>query len=362
MIPEAEPDTLRSDLEAAFDAPETAVTTEAGPETAATGSEQPEPVAAASDDRPRGPDGKFLPKEAESAPKAAKPLEKPVQQEQKSPSTDATKASEQVSTPANAPPVGWTADAKAEWASLSPAIKAAVLKREVEISSGGKQWSEEKRRYEEIVAPVRQAASRRGISEAEGIQRLMAAQDRLDRNPAEAIQWLANAYRVPITVQSDGSPAEITPQVQFAPMLAPLHEQLNAIQQRFAMEDQRQTDMTVQRVNQFAQDPTHPHFDAVSDEIMAMLPLLKTSNPHATPEQLLQDAYDRAVWANPGTRAAIEAERVAQADAKQRADRSAAVNKAKLASSSLRGTPTGSPSIEPPDTIRGAILAAMEAR
>lgn len=386
-LDDAPEDSLRADLEAAFDAPDPAgdiatipdkeVVADAAGKTGAPDAA----VSTAEGERARGPDGKFIPKDSktDAVPAKAAPDQKsaaPKVADTKQPSTDtATKASEaQPSTAANAPPVGWTADAKAEWDSLSPAIKAAVLKREVEISSGGRQWSDEKRRYEEIVAPVRQAASRRGITEAEGIQRLMAAQDRLDRNPAEAIQWLAGAYNVPITVngqQPNGSqPADGSSRTESAfdprtlsPLLSPIQQQLAAIQARFAADDQRQTDMTLQRVQAFAADPAHAHFDAVSDELMAMLPILKGQNPHATPEQLLQDAYDRAVYANPGTRAAVEAQRVADADAKRRADNSAAVNKAKLAASSIRGTPpTGLPNGGAKDSIREELEAAFAAR
>ncbi len=117
--------------------------------------------------------------------------------------------------------------------------------------------------------------------------------------------------------------------------------------------------MTVQRVTAFASDPAHPHFDAVSAELMAMLPLLKASNPRATPEQLLQDAYDRAVWGNPETRRALEAQRLAEADAARRSTNSAEVNKARLASSSIRpGAPAGLPAAGPKDSIREELLAA----
>lgn len=376
---ETEPDTLHDDLSAAFDAvaadtsaaaaetpPETTQSTQPGTAEVANGA-----TAVASPttgERARGPDGKFIPKAdgVDSPPPAAKGVAASTAPPPKlaTPSTDAAKASTDApSTAPDAPPVGWMAEGKAEWASLSPAVKAAVLKREVEISSGGRQWSEEKRRYEEIVAPVRQAASRRGISEAEGIQRLMAAQERLDRNPVEAIQWLAQAYRVPITVNGQ-SPINGQPAADGSSRIEPpvyRDERIDAIQARLDAQDRRETEMTVQRVTAFATDPSHPHFDAVSAEVLAMLPLLQSRNPRASPEELLQSAYDSAVHANPDTRRAVAAQLAADADAQRRSTNSAEVAKARLASSSIRpGAPAGIPASGPKDSIREELLAAWQ--
>lgn len=367
-------DTLHADLEAAFDSAsagdDASAIAEPAPEPVAEVAGKTEPPISATGDRARGPDGKFVPK-AEATPKdAAKAVAAPSPNTgtaTQSPSTDATKAStEQPSTAADAPPVGWTADAKTEWQSLSPAVKAAVLKREVEISSGGRQWSEEKRRYEEIVAPVRQASARRGISEAEGIQRLMAAQDRLDRDPAGAIQWLANAYGVPLTVNGrnaadplNGQPAADGSSRTESPPVPRADPRIDAIWQHMQDQERRETDMTVQKVTSFATDPAHPYFDALEREIMALLPVLKTSNPTATPEALLQDAYDRAVWANPETRRALQAEQAAAAAATNGATRAAGVAKARLAATSIPArAPAGLPASEPRNSIREELEAA----
>lgn len=376
-------DTLHADLEAAFDGVASGGDTLPEADASSTGDKIPpaEPAAksggsvetitakepAAGDDRPRGADGKFLPKDAASVSSpsvAAKGATVSPAAPLKSPPADTTKAStEQPSTAADAPPVTWAADAKGEWATLSPAIKAAVLKREVEMSSGGRQWSEEKRHYEAIVAPVRQAASRRGISEAEGIQRLMAAQDRLDRDPVAAIQWLAQAYGVPLTVNgtpSNGQPtADVSSRIESPPPRAQADPRIDAIWSHMQAQEQRETEMTVQKVTSFAADPAHPYFDALNSEIMALLPVLKSSNPTATPDQLLQDAYDRAVWANPETRAALQAERNASEAVTRRASTAETVAKAKLAASSLRpGAPAGLPLTAPRDSIREEIEAA----
>src|SRR6185436_6074440 len=135
--------------------------------------------------------------------------------------------------PAAAPPAGWTAAEKAEWSKLSPVAQAAVSRREAEISNGGKQWSEEKRRYEAMIAPVAESARARGMNAEQGLQTLMAAQRALDTDPVSAIRHIARSYGVDLANlagnAANGSPEtpqqpDITALVRQAvgPMLAPI--------------------------------------------------------------------------------------------------------------------------------------------
>lgn len=367
-------DDLRGMLETAFTAAETETAAEPAeavadkPVTEAPAAEADGKTVASADGRQRGADGKFIAKDA--APEKVE-----TQPEQKSTSADsAAKASDtQPSTAADAPPVGWTADAKAEWSKLSPAIKAAVIKRETEISNGGRQWSEERRRLDGLVAPIRERAARHGISEQEGIQRLVAAQDMLERDPHTAIAWLAKQYGVNLGTSGpqpadgssrmengNGAEAAQRPALDLAsPALAPIHQTLTAIQDRFAAEDRRQGEMTQQLVERFAADPTHQHFDAVQPEIMALIPQIKVAEPYATPTEILQKAYDRAVWANDATRQALLDKQIADATATRRATNAAEVGKARLAASSVRGAASGSPLPEAKNSIREELEAAF---
>ncbi len=365
---ESAPDDLRGDIAALFDsdtsseapAPQEAPADGADAESASPADAASAPVADKTDhptDPARYADGTYKRTKTEAAPEKAAPVDP------KLPSTDATKASEPAaSNPQDAPPAGWTAEAKAEWSKLSPALKAAVLKREVEIASGGRQWSEEKRRYEGVLSPVAQAASRRGISTEEGIQRLVAAQNRLDENPAQAIKWLAQSYGVDLATLAGQPPAEgvreqspdIAALVRQAvqPMLAPLQE-------RFYAEDNARQQSTVNLVTDFAASPGREHFPAVQEEIMAMIPQIKTMNPAWSPDKVLQEAYDRAVYANPTTRAAVLAANEAQAEAKRQTEAKARAAKARLAGSSVTGAPSGVAAVVPKDSLRAEIEAAF---
>lgn len=358
----AEADDLRSTIEAQFK-------DEAPAESPAPEVEAPEPEVATSveqaeipakGDHPSDParyaDGTFKPIKTEAAPDKAAP-------DKVSPSVDdQTKASAPASTPTDAPPAGWTADAKAEWPNLSAAVKAAALKREAEIANGGKQWSEEKRRYEAVLEPIAQASRTRGLPVEQGIQLLVAAQNALDRDPVSGIKRIAATYGVDLATLAGQAPAEgrEAPQPDIsmlvrqavAPMLAPL-------QDRFAREEAQRQQMTVDLVTQFATSPGHEHFDAVQDELMALIPQIKAVNPTWTREKVLQDAYDRAVYANPTTRSAVLAASKQADEAQRQAEAKARAEKARRASSSVIGAPSGSPSTQAKDSLRAEIEAAF---
>lgn len=363
----AEPDDLRGMLETAFadegsNADEGSSSTGAetirsdGPE---AGSDRQE--VSGTEDRARGPDGKFIPKtEQKAAPLAAAASELP--------SKDATAkvSTEPASTPADAPPAGWTAEGKVEWTKLSPAVKAAVIKRETEISNGGRQWSDEKRRYEAVLSPVVQSASRRGLSTEEGIQRLMNAQDHLDRDPRGAIAWLAKSYGVDLAtlagnVSASDASRETPPTLPniealvrqaVNPILAP-------IQERWQAEQQRQQESVVSFVTNFATSPGHEHFDAVESELKALIPHIQAANPGMTHDKVLQEAYDRAVYANPSTRKAVMDAQAVAAEEKRRAEAQSHAKNARLAASSVTGSRSGSQSTEPKGSLREEIEAAF---
>jgi hypothetical protein len=356
-------DSLRGELEAAFGGSDEGSSSdtqvEAAGDAADTGTIEAD-APAEGDGRARGPDGKFVPKtETQAAPEKVAAAVDP-----NSPSTDAAKAStEAAQTATNAPPAGWTAAEKAEWSKLSPVAQAAVSRREAEIARGGQQWSEEKRRYEAVLSPVAEAARRNGLSTEQGLQSLLNAQSFLERDPTAAIKWLAQSHGVNLATlagQSDDVPSAQaqTPNIEamvrqaVMPLVAP-------IQQRWQQEEQRQQEMTTQMVVDFAASQGHEHFGSVEQDIMDLIPPLKERNPTWTPQQVLQEAYDRAVYANPATRQTILTAREQAAEEKRRTEASQRATKARGAAVSVTGSPQGSAGNEPAASLRDEIMRAM---
>lgn len=196
--------------------------------------------------------------------------------------------------PAEAP-AGWTTEAKAEWLKLTPAVQQAVIKRENEISEGGRRWSEEKRTYEETLAPLRQAAQKYGLQDKEGLQRLLVANDFLERDPEAAIDWFAKNYGVEIQIIGRKQQPQAQPQPQpfVDPSLAVVTRELETIKQTLA---ERETAEIEQTINSFRNDQ-HPHFDKVRATMGQLITAGKAAN--------MEEAYEQAIWLDPEIRAGL---------------------------------------------------------
>jgi len=261
---------------------------------------------------------------------------------------DADPATDKPDVPSTAiePPKSWSADVKAEWSKLSPAVQQAVLKRETEINEGGRRWSEEKRAYDEMLSPVRAQAQRAGVDEREGLNRLLAANDYLERDPANALRWLAQAYGVDLNKPQD--PSQARPPAD--PRVTQLHQEVSTLRQT---PEQREAAEAASAINQFASSPGHEHFETVK---VKMGQLMGTGQAKD-----LNDAYEQAIWATPEIRSQLIAAQTAQAtEAKRAADRAAA-DKARRGAISLSGSPAGTPAVSAKpvyETVEDATRAA----
>ena len=297
--------------------------------------EHPEPTEAepAGDERARGPDGKFIPKDKtekiEAAPEKveAAPKELP-------PTDNQTKPSVQPAQAAIAAPVSWAADAKASWSTLPPAIQQAVIKREEEIANGGRQWSEEKKRYQATLAPLVEETQRLGVSPEQGLNALLNAHRMLQRDPASAIGRLAQQYGVDLTNLASNPPAE---QPRFDPMVSQLTQHVSALESQLNGFLQNQTMGVVEK---FAAD--HPHYAAVEEQIAGLIPLIQQSEPGLNPSDVLSKAYEQAIWLNPDVRAQLIKEQTEAAQKQQIETVQAKATQAKKAAVSVKGSSNGS--------------------
>lgn len=265
------------------------------------------------DERPRGPDGKFIAKDA--GPEEA----------------EATKAEENEQTVSaeegHEAPTSWSAVAKAEWAKLPPAIQQEVLKREGDVAKGFEERATRLKSYEPIeqaLEPVRQALDLRGVSPAQYIGQLVAAEQYLQKSPVEAIQYLAKSYGVDLqglTQQQAESSQD--------PAMTAVQQQLREIEQRQTQHFQELANQQIQsagkQIEAFKADPKHKHFDAVYDDMVALAGLEKQRGAQPTLESL----YEKAIWANPTIRAQILAEQKAEQEARDKAEKAKRLTDAK---------------------------------
>lgn len=268
-----------------FDEPADEQETEA-PEVEAS-EDAPEPEESAATERPRGPDGKFLPKESK---------------ESKEPSGEEEPQATEAIEPA---PQSWGAAAKAHWAELPVEVRKELSKREADIAQGFSKHSERAKAYDAIAAaiePIRQDLALNGVTTEQFIQRAVAVDRYLRQDPGEAIKWLAQAYghQLGSLLPTSAAPSD--------PQFSGLTNRLNTIEQRLAAErarvEQEERRRAENTVNAFMADPKHKYANDVIDEMTAFLAV--------DPDKNLEAAYQKAIWANEKVRQAIRSEEVAK--------------------------------------------------
>ena len=303
-----ESDSLRSALEGAFENPT--------PDTSA-----PVETAEQASARMRDEKGRFAPK-ADAPPEDA---QKP----------DATQqATETAQAATRKPPASWKKEWQQHWESLTPAHQDVILEREKDVDRGFQERATKYKPYEELdrlLEPRRDQFARMGISYAQGIEKLLAANDFLERDAAGAILQLAASYGVNLAALASNSPETAAPNRE----LYELRRELQELKNEREAEKSR---ILHQTIEQFKADPANVHFDAVK-ETMGQLLMSRQARD-------LMDAYEKAVWLNPETRAQlIAAQAPAASSAPAKAD---AVAKAKSAAVSVKGAPTGGPATGAP--------------
>lgn len=300
---------------------------------------------AANDGRVRGPDGKFIPVKADGeAPDTAAPA---ADTEQEIPAGDKP---DEASKPAGDAPGGWSREAKAEWAKLSPAVQQAVLKREKEASDGFAKYGDNERKFKEIDAVL--APRRRfypGQSDAQATNQIWAWFEALQNDPQKAFPALAKSFNFDFsnlapkpdpTAQAGKADASVE-DPYLRGFIDPVLQKVNELSQRFETHEQR--------LNREAEERTHaesarvqaeiatwardkPHFDRLRNMMGAMMQFAASQGAPIG----LDDAYQRALRADPELYTQSQQEAEAKRAADQQAARAAAAAKARNASVSPR--------------------------
>ena len=245
--------------------------------------------------------------------------------------------------PASAPPKTWPKEMHDHWAKTPKEVQDYWNTREKQMLDGLEQYRGDAtfaKQIKETLNPYMATINALGVDAPTAIRSLLNADHQLrvgsPSQKAQYLQHLAKQYGVDLSGigQQEG-------QAPVDPRLQQLQDELHGLKQIIQTGNQQQLDEQRQKiqneVNSFASAPKHPSFDEVSDEIVALLKNGAT----------LEDAYEKAVWANPVTRqkemtrlqteqqAALKAKAIAEAEAKKKA---ASVN---LRNRDSQRTPTG---------------------
>ena len=287
----------------------------------------------ASDGRERGPDGKFVAKAPETV--------------QDTPDQPSEAVADPAVKLAIRAPASWSPAAKATFDKLPPEVQQAVAKREQEIDHGLRRKSEEVKRYEpleQLIAPRRALWAAQGMDEASAIKTLLAAQDLLERDPKQGLEFLARSYGVNLnTAQPQGQPYQAQPARDSHPEIAALKQQLQVLQSQVQT---AQTAPIVSQIDAFQNDPANLYFENVRDDMAVLLHNGKASD--------LKEAYEMACWMRPDIRPFLQ---TTQAPAAPVQDKAA---QARRAAVSVTGSPGQTRVPKSNGSIEDDIRAAFE--
>jgi hypothetical protein len=244
-------------------------------------------------------------------------------------------------------PASWSPAAKATFDKLPPEVQQAVAKREQEIDHGLRRKSEEVKRYEpleQVLAPRRAQWAAQGMDEVHAVKTLLAAQDLLEKNPMQGLEFLARSYGVNLnTAQPQGQPYQAQPARDSHPEIAALKQQLQVLQSQVQT---AQTAPIVSQIDAFQNDPANLYFENVRDDMAVLLHNGKASD--------LKEAYEMACWMRPDIRPFLQ---TAQAPAAPVQDKAA---QARRAAVSVTGSPGQTRIPKSNGSIEDDIRAAFE--
>jgi len=154
----------------------------------------------------------------------------------------------------------------------------------------------------------------------DGIARMMAVNEMLEANPQAAIREIAKAYGVNLQGTTDEQNA--TPENQrIAELEARLARQESHLTAQMRQKQEAENAALAREIADFAKDK--PHFESVRK----MMAGLMSSGASET----MQDAYDRAIYADPTIRQSLQVDAQKAAEDKRKAEEAERVSKAKRA-------------------------------
>ena len=310
-----------------------------------------------------------------TAPAKAAPVVEPAAQEAENTDQPEAAASEPASSSsAIAAPHAWSAEAKAEWGKLPPNVQTYIAQRESEAHKAITQSGNELKTYQ----PLRQALDQfREFyppgQEAQFVNALMQANAALHKDPIGTLRQLAEYYNVdPARIAGQQPAQQQTSDVSgvddlfrdtrldrdVMPKVQTMQERLRQLESHITVRSQQEAAERHNSANtiitEFSKDK--PDFSDLQDEIAREAQILRQENPRISMEKLLEQAYDRARWANPTHRQRILDEE--RKTAEDKAQKEAAKKQAEAKKHASMNVRTGASASTP--TVTGKMLDSSQ--
>lgn len=256
-------------------------------------------------------------------------------------------------------PKSWTPEAKSKYSELPDWAKREAHKRETDVQAGVDQLKQEAALSMDInkaVKPFKQFLEATGIPVAraarDGVELAAKLRSGTPQERGLILKSLAKQFQADLTVEEDPNAAH----------LEPLYREINALKEQL-----HSTTSQTQEASQEAVNQTISAFENELDE-SGQLKHLYFSNVQDRMAELIQsgrattleDAYDRAVFENPETRALVLAEQQRAAEEKRKADAKEQADKLRKANNVSIETRGGHDTAAPQGTMDDTLSAAYD--
>ncbi len=203
-----------------------------------------------------------------------------------------------------AAPRTWRPEAAAQWAQVPLAVQQEILKREEDMFQGLEQYKTDAgfgKQVQRVVEPFKEVLQRYNIDPVVQINSLMHAHAQLalgtPQQKVQMFQRLMQDYGVNVDHLTGVEELRVNPEVEsLRGELANVKTQLQGMTQQQQAAYRAEVEG---KVNTFATDPKNVYFSELADDITKLI----SSGVVDTLEQ----AYEKALWANPTTRAKEQA-------------------------------------------------------
>lgn len=280
-------------------------------------------------DKPRDKSGKFQKEEK----KEAAPQAEVKEQEPKKSKYEA--------------PQSWKAQLKERWATLPEEFQEEISRRELDMHQAMTRHDGDLkmgRELKEVIAPYMPIIQAEGGTPAKAVQELLntayVLRTASPQVKAQMVQQIIQSYGVDMGLLGQQ-------QQQQDPITQAIMQRLDGIENKFteqtSLQEQSKFDNMVAEIKAFAARPENEHFEAIRQELAPYLSAAEAKNPNRAFQEILQEAYTAAIWANSTTRAALMQKQEAEAEAKRKEE----VAKKKKAAASVTGSPGDNPPASP---------------
>lgn len=253
-------------------------------------------------------------------------------------------------------PRSWTNEEKAKWSEATPEVRKAILRREQEVEVGFTKLDEDRnfgKSLKEVITPYLPIITAEGGTPATAVKELLNTAYILRTAPVAQktalFHQLAKQYGVDLT-----QPNNITA-VQPDSLLQEINQLKQQIQQQPEVFRQQQENLVVKStIDAFAADPKNVHYEKLKPVMASLLQSGQAKD--------LQDAYDKASWADTDVRSAILTAQEQEKETQRIAEIKAKAGKARNTAISIKGSPSINPMANNKSngSIRDDLMAAFD--